>query len=72
MILLFCLYATNLNFVSYEDFKIYLNIYILLGTFFWNTGWYFLWVLKVFDEPLGESDKERRVKIWACISKEGT
>ena len=32
----------------------------------------FLWVLKVFDEPLGESNMERRVKISACVSKEGT
>ena len=31
------------------------NIYILLGAFFWNTGWYFLRVLKVFDEPLGDN-----------------
>ena len=37
-------------------------IYILLGAFFWNTGWYFLRVLKVFDEPLGESNTERQVK----------
>ena len=29
-------------------------------------------VLKVFDEPLGESNTERRVKISAGISKEGT
>ena len=28
--------------------------------------------LKVFDEPLGESNTEGRVKISACISKEGT
>ena len=48
------------------------DIYILLGAFFWNTGWYFLRVLKVFDEPLGESNTERRVKISAGISKEGT
>ena len=46
------------------------NIYILLGAFFWNTGWYFLRVLKVFDEPLGESNTERRIKISAGISKE--
>ena len=47
------------------------NIYILLGAFFWNTGWYFLRVLTVFDEPLGESNTERQVKISASISKEG-
>ena len=29
----------------------------MLGAFFWNTGWYFLRVLKVFDEPLGEFSK---------------
>ena len=28
------------------------STYILLGAFFWNTGWYFLRVSKVFDEPL--------------------
>ena len=28
--------------------------------------------LEVFDEPLGESNTERRVKISACILKEGT
>ena len=44
------------------------NNYILWGTFFWNTGW----VLKVFDEPSGESNAERRVKISASVSKEGT
>ena len=32
----------------------------------------FLWVLKVSDEPLGESNAERRVKISASVSKEGT
>ena len=32
----------------------------------------FLRVLTVFDKPLGESNTERRVKISACISKEGT
>ena len=48
------------------------SIYILLGAFFWNTGWYFLRVLTVFDEPLGESNTERQVKISASISKEGT
>ena len=48
------------------------SIYILLGAFFWNTGWYFLRVLKVFHEPLGESNTERRVKISAGISKEDT
>ena len=32
----------------------------------------FLRVLEVFDEPLGESNTERQVKISACISKEGT
>ena len=28
--------------------------------------------LKVFDEPLGESNTERQVKISVAISKEGT
>ena len=32
----------------------------------------FLRVLTVFDEPLGESNTERQVKISASISKEGT
>ena len=32
----------------------------------------FLRGLKVFDEPLGESNTERRIKISAGISKEGT
>ena len=32
----------------------------------------FLQVLKVSDEPLGESNIEERVKISAGISKEGT
>ena len=31
----------------------------------------FLRVLKVFDEPLGESSTERRVKLSAGVSKEG-
>ena len=35
--------------------------YILLGT-----------VLKVFGEPLGESNTERRVEVSAGVSKEGT
>ena len=49
----------------------HLESYVLLGIFFRNTG-YFLRVLKVFDEPLGKSNTERRVKISAGISKEGT
>ena len=58
---------------SYEkSLQFMMSNYILLGAFFWNTGWYFLRVLKVFDEPLGESNTERRVKISASISKEGT
>ena len=32
----------------------------------------FLRVLTVFDEPLGESNTERQVKISASISKEAT
>ena len=32
----------------------------------------FLRVLKVFDEPLGESNTERRIKISASVSEEGT
>ena len=32
----------------------------------------FLQVLKVFDEPLGESNTERRIKISGGILKEGT
>ena len=32
----------------------------------------FLRVWKVFDEPLGESNTERRVKISVGVSKEGT
>ena len=45
---------------------------IFLGAFFANTSWYFLRVLTVFDEPLGESNTERQLKISASISKEGT
>ena len=39
------------NEINYSVQMQFVKIYILLGTFFWNTGWYF-WVLKVFDEPL--------------------
>ena len=53
-------------------YRLCLHTYILLGAFFWNTGWYFLRVLTAFDEPLGESNTERQVKISASISKEGT
>ena len=38
----------------------------------WKCRLIFLPVLKVFDEPLGESNTERRVKISFVISKEGT
>ena len=31
-----------------------------------------LWILKVFDEPFGESNTERRVRMSASISKQGT
>ena len=44
----------------------YGNTYILLGAFFWNTG-YFLRVLKVFDESLGESNTERQVKKYQPV-----
>ena len=32
----------------------------------------FLQVLKVFDEPLGESNMERQIKYQPFFSKEGT
>ena len=31
-----------------------------------------IFMVKVFDEPLGESNTERRVKISSVMSKEGT
>ena len=50
-----------------DDQDLYIIRYLLL-----KYRLIFLWVLKVFDEPSGESNTERRAKISACISKEGT
>ena len=40
--------------------------------FFFKCRLIFMRVMKVFHEPLGESNTERRVKISVCVSKEGT
>ena len=47
-------------------------LYIIRCLLLKYRGLIFLQVLKVFDEPLGESNTERRVKISAGISKDGT
>ena len=63
-----CRYLSSVSQAKEESLQ--QRTYMLLGTFFWNTGWNF-WVLTVIDEPLTKSNTERRVKISAGITKEG-